>query len=254
MKLRTQILLGALSFLAGLMLLVPAALLQHWARGDNPPRLLELFGLSGTVLSGTLSGVAINQRPALGDLRWRMQPLWLLLGRASFHVDGGRDSAVVDGAVAFSPFSTVRLRNFRMAGSIKPLLAAAGQAFLPVDGQTRLDLNSLKLKNGLPQSVDGSIALQNLAWTLAREPLLLGDYRAELSTENGDSLIKVASVSGPLELSGNGKFTQDQSYEIELKLRPKPETSAMLRNLISGAGAPDLQGYYHIAKRGQLVK
>lgn len=252
MRLRTKILLGSASFLAGLLLLAPAASLYGWLKTKDQPAAYELFGLQGTLSSGSLSGLSVDGRPILGDLRWRLQPLGLLLGRASFHIEGGGQT-VVNGRFSTTLLGTQRLQNFIATGSIKPLLAAIGQAFLPVEGQARLDLKHLKLRNGLAQSVEGEIQIQNLAWTLAREPLQLGDYLAQLSTENGDSLISIQSVSGPLELSGSGRLTADQTYELELKLRPKPEAPPLLRNLVSGAGAPDVQGNYRIRQHGKLV-
>lgn len=250
---RTRLLLlGACGFIAGVFLLAPAATLYGWSRSDKPAVALELFGLQGTLSSGVLSGAQFGGRPALRDLEWKLQPLWLLLGRASFHISGG-DETVVDGGVSVSPLGTVRLRDLRAAGAIKPLLTMAGQAFLPIEGQARLELEQLKLRKGLPQSVEGNLQIQALTWTLARDPLLLGDYRADLTTEGSDSVARLRSVSGPLELSGTARLTAERRYTLELKMKPKPDASAMLRNLVSGAGAPDLQGYYNVRKQGQLV-
>lgn len=242
---------GCGAFALGLLLLAPAATLYGWTRSSKPAAL-ELLGLQGTITAGSLSGAQFGGRPALRDLDWQLQPLWLLLGRASFHVSGGGDTSV-DGNVAVSPLGTLRLRDFRAAGAIKPLLAMAGQAFLPVEGQARLELAQLKLRQGLPQSVEGNLQIQGLTWTLARDPLLLGDYRADLSTENDDSVARIRSVSGPLELSGTARLSTDRRYSLELKMKPKPEASDMLRKLVGGAGAPDVQGYYNVRKQGQLV-
>lgn len=250
---RQLVLLGTASFLAGLLMLAPVATLKGWFTPKDKPQAVQMFGLQGTLAQGSLSGLQVNNRPALGDLRWNLQPLWLLLGRMSFHVEGG-EQMTVNGSVSFSPLGTLRLRNFIAAGSVKPVLAAVGQGFLPVDGQARLDLKGLKLRKGALQDVDGVIEMQSLAWTLAREPIVLGDYRAELSTENNQHLVKIESVSGPLELSGNGKLGEDKVYEFEIKLKPKPEASPMLRNLVNSAGQPDTQGYYLIRKSGKLAQ
>lgn len=254
MKVRTLILLGLAGFLAGLVLLAPAAVLYGWFSPKEPPPPYQLVGLQGTLSQGKLAALQFGGRPALQNVSWQLRSLALLLGRASFRLEGGGDT-LVSGGLSMSMLGTLRLSDFVATGPVKPLLAAAGQAYLPVEGQLRLDLKQLKLRKGLPQSVEGELQMQNLAWTLAREPLLLGDYRADLSTaDDGSQLAKISSVNGPLELSGNGRFGADQSYELELKLRPKPEASAMLRNLISGAGSPDLQGYYTVRQKGKLLQ
>lgn len=252
MKLRWLITLGALSFCSGLLLLAPAATLYGWLKPKDRPPALEIFGLHGTLSEGGLSGIQFNGRPVLNDIHWTLKPLWLLLARAAFHVDGGGEQAVIDGDISLSLPATLSLHDFRVAGALKPLLAAVGQPYLPVDGQVRFDLQQLKFKNGMPAKVEGVVQVQGLVWTLAKDPLLLGDYQAILTSENADSITKIESTGGPLELSGDGKFAQDQSYEINLKLRPKAGASPMLRNLISSGSAADPQGYYHIRQQGKL--
>lgn len=253
MRRRHLILLGLAGFLAGLLLQAPAATVYGWLLPKESPPAYVAQGLQGSVSQGRFAALLMGGRPLLEDVSWNLRSLGLLIGRAAFRVEGGR-TTLVSGGVSISALGTLRLSDFVATGSVKPLLAAAGQAYLPVDGQVRLDLRHLRLSKGLPQSVEGELQAQGLAWTLAREPLQLGDYRAELSTEDGEQRVKISSVSGPLELNGNGRFTEDQSYELELKFRPKPEASPMLRNLVASAGAPDLQGYYTVRQKGKLVK
>lgn len=253
MRTRYLVLLGLAGFLAGLLLLAPAATVNGWLQGKEAPARYELVGLQGTLSQGRLGGLKLGGRPLLKDVSWQLRCASLLLGRLAFGVEGGGDT-LIKGVASISALGTLRLDDFVATGSIKPLLAAAGQGFLPIDGLARLELRKLKLRGGLPQFVEGELQAQNLAWTLAREPLMLGDYRAELSTEEGEQRVRISSVSGPLELTGNGRFGADQSYELELKFKPKPEASAMLRNLVSGAGAPDLQGFHTVRQKGKLVK
>lgn len=253
MKRRTLILLGLGAFLAGLLLGAPAATVYGWLQPSTPqPSAVQLVGLQGTLSSGRLSSLQLGGRRVLSDLGWDLRPLALLLGRLSFQVKGGGET-LVEGGVSASVFGTLRLRDFVATGPVQPLLAAAGKGYLPVAGQMRLDLQELNLKNGLPDGVSGNLQLQGLAWTLAREPLQLGDYRADLTTEDGVQRVSIAALSGPLELSGEGRYAADHSYELELKLKPKPEASPMLRNLVAGAGTPDLQGYYRIRQSGKLA-
>ncbi|MGH8456319.1 MAG: type II secretion system protein N [Stenotrophobium sp.] len=252
MKRRTYTLIGVAVFVCALLAYAPAATLYGWLAPKNNPADVELYGVQGTVAQGQLSGVFIKGHPALAKLRWQLNPWWLLLARASFHVQGGGEQAVLDGHVSFAPFNGIRLSDLRAAMKVKPLLTAIGQPYLPLDGQAALDLKSLKLRNNQLRSADGRVTIHGLAWTLAKDPLPLGDYEAVVTTEASDVIAKINSTSGPLELSGTAKLSQDQSYEILAQFKPKADAPPLVVNLVSSSGAPDAQGWYHFTLHGKL--
>jgi len=94
--------------------------------------------------------------------------------------------------------------------------------------------------------------LQGVAWTLARTPLLLGDFRADVTTAPEAVTALITSPAGPLEASGFAKLLPDQSYDVDILVKPKPGASEMLLNYLKTLGAPDPQGFYHLRQRGKL--
>ena len=255
MKLRWLIALGGFGFLCGALMRAPAGTLAFygWLKpaAQGAPAA-EVYGLQGTVGAGELTGMQIGNRRLLLDLHWQFHPLWLLLGQARFHITGSGNETSTQGDIGFAPFHTIRLHAFQASGAIKPLLAAAGQAFLPVDGKAGVDADDIVFKNGIPQKLAGTVRVQQLVWTLARDPVPLGDFQAVVSPDHGDSLAKIESTGGPMELAGDARFAADQSYTVDLKFRLKPDATPMLRNLVAGAGAPDAQGWYHLRQSGKL--
>jgi general secretion pathway protein N len=203
--------------------------------------------------------LGVNGRPMLQDLRWSFQPWWLPLLRASFHVDGGGSDVNVDGRVALL-FGGVNLSSTKAGGSVKALLGLAGFPFVPVDGQTRIKLDSLKLRQGFPQSASGNVEVHGLAWTLVKTPMPLGDFKADISTERpttgttGVDTIKlvISTLSGPLDASGEVHLQADRNYDYDLQVKAKSDADPNLRTMLQSLGQPDVQGYYHLRNRGKM--
>jgi hypothetical protein len=255
MKLPWLIALAALSFLATLVLHAPAALLYSQKEGKPPADAVRLHGIQGTLSRGGFSALTVNNRVVLTDARWTLHPLWLGLLRLSADLavsgNGGGD-AVLRASVSRAVFGKLRWSDVDAAASVKTLLSAANQAALPVEGQIRLNLPLVLMDAGVPVHAEGSAELQGLAWTLAREPLQLGDFSAALSTDDKGILATLSSGPGPLELSGEARLSGDRSYDLHMQLKPRPEASAQLQTLIRSLGKPDVQGWYHIRKQGTL--
>ncbi len=246
---KTLLLVAGVVFIFTLISRIPAALLYSAFKPANST--LIVHGLQGPWSEGTLSGISLNGRPVAQALRWQLQPLQLLLGRLGVQLSGGGQIATIDGGIA-GGLGGLRLSTFRFAGGIKSIAAAAGYSFVPVDGRAGGDFEKLIVKKGLLNYAEGSLDLKSLAWTLARDPLLLGDFRADITTAPDAITAVITSPAGPLEASGFAKLLPDQSYDVDILVKPKPGSSEMLLNYLKTLGAPDPQGFYHLRKRGSL--
>lgn len=235
----------------GLTLLtqIPAALV--YAVLKPKASALQLHGLQGPWSSGQLSGISFNGRLVAQDLHWNLRAHQLLLGRIALTLSGGGQITTLEGQAAQSLLST-RLTDFRFIGGIKSLAAAAGYPFVPVDGRIGGEINKLVLKKGALNFAEGSLDLKSLAWTLARDPMPLGDFHAEISTAPEAITAIISSPSGPLEANGRATLQPDQSYDVDILLKPKPGASELLLNYLKTLGAPDPQGFYHLRQRGKL--
>lgn len=251
MKRRHLIIAGALSFVLALFAHAPIATLYGWLAPTTPPPIVGVSALSGTLLSGQAGALTLRGRPALTDLQWTMQPVSLLWGRTHFHVESRDPQLLLDARVS-SGLGGTRVRDLKLNGNLRALLAAAGQPFVPVDGQAGLDLALLKLMAGWPSDIDGTLRLMNLSWTLARDPLALGDFQAELARDEDDLTALITSLRGPLDLNGDARLRADRSYELHLQLKPKADAAPMVLNLVRSLGPADAQGYHHIRRQGQF--
>ena len=251
MQKRWIVVLAALAFLVTLVLHAPAAQVYAWTQDPARPAAVRLHGVYGTVARGGFAALSVNQRLTLRDAQWRLQPAWLALLRLTADVEAG-DEAVVRARVSRSVFGTLQLSRLGAAGSARTLLQMLGQPPLPIEGQARLDLPLVRLDGGVPVEARGAVEIENLAWTVARDPIPLGSVNVALATDPQGIVASFGSGPGPLEVGGSAVLKPDRSYELDLQVRPRggaPETTA---TLVRSLGPPDGKGWHHFRRQGTL--
>lgn len=248
MKTRWLIAIAALAFAWSALARAPAAVVYGWLAGRL--HSVQLFGLDGTLARGSAAAVSINGRTPLRNLEWRLQPLWLLALHAGFEVRSGAPVAASD-HVRLSPLGAVAARDLDVDADLKPLLVALNYGFLPVAGRARLQIAKLDLGGGRIRRAEGTLQVRQLAWTLGRAPVMLGDFEAVAKPENNGQAAAIRSTAGPLDASGEARLAADGGYEVHLRLKPKPGADPQVVNLLHGLGAPDTQGYYQLRSRGK---
>jgi len=250
MNRKWTIAIAAVVFIGSLVAQAPAATLYAWFKPKGPTPV-ELVGLQGTVSAGRASGLNVNNRSALGNLNWTLQPWRLLLGQLGFHLESHGDTTL-DSHIALSIFGGTSINDTQGVMGLKSLLTAVGQPYLPLDGQARLQLKSLRIRGNQFKSADGRIEIRALAWTLAQEPIVLGDFAATVTTENDTIIAKFEPLAGSLDLNGSAKLSPDQTYDAQLQLRPKPGAPPLLGSLLGSIGPADAQGWHHVRQQGKL--
>lgn len=252
MKRRYLVLLGLLAFLVALVFQAPAALLYAATKPEKNGGAVRLHGLHGTLVSGGFAAMTVNNRPALTDLRWTLHPAWLPLLRLSADLDTSGD-AQVHLNVSKAVFGKLRLADVTAVGSVKSLLGLLGQPNLPIEGQADISLPIVKLEGRVPVEARGTVEVRSLAWTLARDPLPLGTFSANLSTDDKGILVTLESGPGPLELQGSATIALDHSYDLHVQLRPRADATPALRSLVQSLGQQDPQGWTQVRRNGNLA-
>jgi hypothetical protein len=253
MTLRRYAVVAVLALLAGALLNAPAALLWAWLQPKSPPPKLQLAGLAGTLDEGRASALLWNGQALVSDVAWDLRPWWLLAARLQLHLEGGAAPALLSGDVGFVPGGRVTFSHLQLNSAVKPLLAAAGLPLPWLAGQATADFARLKLRRGVPVDAQGKLLLQSLSWGLGRDPIALGDFAADFAPQGDDIVATLATVAGPMDLTGEGRIAADASYELRIRFKPRPDAPPPVQNLVHSAGAPDVEGYYHIERRGSFA-
>ena len=228
----------------------PAAVLYGWAAPTGGA--IRIDGLDGTLGNGHAAAIVYAGKPVLHDLRWRLHPWWLLLGKIDASVTTTDPHFSADGTARIG-FGGLALRDFTAGGQIKSMLALAGYPFIPLDGAVKLHLDRLDIQGSALGTVKGQAELHELSWGTGDQAARLGDFAADLGNPDAKTTqAKVKTLAGPIDLSGDLSLTASGQYEINLALKPKSGAPQQVVELLKGIGRPDVTGTYRLRQQGRL--
>lgn len=197
------VLLGVAAYGAFLVATLPASVVAPRVAAATKGQA-TLVDASGTVWNGS-ARVAIAARGAaftLDEVRWEFLPSRLLAGRAAFAVTARLGTLKGEAEVARSPLAW-RADGVRVQGD-----AGAIPAFLPLAaawqpaGELALAAESITWDGN---AASGTATLEWRDAALALTPVRpLGTWRAEARAEGATAKVTLATVKGPLRLSGDG--------------------------------------------------
>lgn len=250
MKPARLILFGLAVFVAAALLHAPVDRVYGWIAPALAQSSVQLFGLGGTLSAGSAARVNLRNQPALNDLAWSLRPLHLLLGRASFHLNGGSQGSLLDGKVSLVPSGTLTLSDTQFTAPVAALAALFGQANLPLQGQAGVQIETLRLRRQWPDRAQASATLRGLGWQLGRDPVVFGDYQALIENDTAGIKATIGTLAGALDVTGDARLAHDRKYELHLQMKPKPDAPPLVVNLVRNLGQPDAQGWYHLRRQG----
>ena len=235
MRARAIVVLGVAAYAVFAVATVPAQLV---ARRASVPGAIELADAHGTLWNGSARatigppGAAIS----LGALHWRFLASRLLASRLAFAIDAQGDHLEAHGTIERG-LTLTEARDLRLradAAALAPLAAS----WRP-EGAVTLSAPAV--------AWDGSEARGHarLEWRDAALALSgvrpLGSYRVDATADGGPARIAVATLEGPLRVSGTGTFAPPASLAFSGEARAEGPSSAALEPLLDllGPRRPD---------------
>lgn len=241
---RRLLIASAVTLVAGLIITFPARVAYHWFA---PPGI-AMSGIAGSVWRGTASQ-ANAAGLYLGELRWRLRPLALLRGRASFDIEASPAGGVLEGNAAIGFGGDVYLARTRAA---LPLDALARLVGVPgLRGTATANIEQLRVRDGLPIAADGNAEVRGLVLPMV-SPQSIGGYRIEFFTQDDGVVASVEDTDGYVDIAGRLLLSGDRSYEFLGQLAPKPETPPAVVNQMRFLGSPNARGQHELRLEGQL--
>lgn len=248
---------GAATLLLGLVVLMPAAALWTWFA--PPAEQIAVRQLQGSLLQGRALGLtAAGLQGSVQTLAWRWQPMALLSGQWGYALDAMLLDTPLVGRAGVSALGNLIVTDAVSGGPIKTLVQAVGQNFVPISGNWRLQIDHARLSGDWPSELAGQATLHEIKWALGAPPIPLGDYQADLTTEDDTgATVLVATLrnleGSPVALEGQARLWPDRRYRTDLRLRPLPGAPPMIANLLANTGQqPDAEGWYRLQQQGQL--
>jgi len=233
-----------MTFLVGTFLLFPARAAYQWF----VPEQVRLSGISGSIWSGkasagTVAGIYFT------NLSWSFKPLSLFAGKfaidASVNAAGGQISLTAGVGISGNVSMSDLVASLSLS-EIHPALRANR-----IDGTVNIQMESLVLINGWPAEAEGNIGIGNLV-AAAAGPDPLGNFRVEITTQDGDIVGLVEDTGAILDVTGTLRLADDRSYSLVGNVAPNSETPAALNRNLRGLGTPDENGQRQFRLEGAL--
>lgn len=249
---RWLILAALVAALVTAVLQAPVPYLYGWFAPQAMP--VAVTGMDGTIRHGTIRAIAHDNRVVARDLQWQWRPHRLLglgLGWQLRFAGPVTGEAITD----VSAGGRLSVSGLRAIGELDAIMAAAGFAGLPLSGRAAARIEALALnRQGIPTQLSGHAELLQLSWDVGRTPLVIGDFRADLETDDQGHLVaRISSPEdSPVEATGEARLQPDGVYQADIRVRARSGASEQVRSILGIIGQPDRQGYYRLRQRGRL--
>jgi hypothetical protein len=202
------LLLGVLS----LVLFMAATLPAEWAGKQLEDRVsgLAFYGAEGTFWRGEASAIRYNSQ-LIRDVKWRVSPFSLLIGRLKLSFHGElRDGRV--GGLFIRPLlgsdQPITLRNFYLKQPATHLAALFIPADFPTEARGLIDLNFNEFQiqaNGTLSKADGALFWNEAAIEQNRELISLGDFSMQFITKKNEVHLLLRDGGGALKTELDAK-------------------------------------------------
>lgn len=236
---------GIAALVIGLVLTFPARIAYQWFA----PAQVALSSISGSVWNGAAAqGSAAGL--FLSDITWTFQPLSLLRLKAGYTVTARLPSGSLQTDVETGGGNSVQFNDLT---ATVPLASLPG-SLLPVNGVTgdlNLRFSTLVLTDGIPTEAEGTVEISRLVLQ-ALSANALGDYRAQLQTEDGIITGTVEDVSGVLDLNGNLVVNRDRAFSFIGHVAAGADAPSAVNEQLRFLGSPDQQGRREFRFEGNL--
>jgi len=244
LKLRERglVLVALITLLVGLVAMFPARVAYQWI--SSP--LITMSGIEGTVWNGSASQFGTNG-VYLSDLRWKIRPLQLFTGNASYAISGTPVSGSLDADISIGLGGTITLQNLAAFVPMQMLEQASNVPGLR--GSASLQFERLELVAGRPAALDGSIDVANLVVPMLSRTSL-GGYRAEFFTQNNGIIASVEDTDGVVDLAGRLEVGHDGSYAFLGKVKAKPNTPDSIVTQMKYLPPADASGQHELRLEG----
>jgi len=216
---------GLVFYLLFLIIEVPASWFA-WGLNRYTQGTVRLDPIAGSLWSG--NGRLVIYYPQtvphdLGSAEWRINPLWLFAGRVQLSLQSNHQDRQIKTTLGLA-------RNSFMLKDTEAEFPAAfvAQLYTPLSlisprGKVRISTAELMVA---PEKLEGNAALE---WLNAGSGLSsvqpLGDYRLEIAGAEKNAKLKLTTLRGDLEFTGQGQW-QPQTGQVQINGSAMPRARA----------------------------
>jgi len=238
------IFLGVIVFLAIMLATFPASVAYDW----GSPAEFRLSGITGSIWNGSAAeGIAGGAYAR--NITWQFQPMSLLSGKLGFRTSSNPATGTMNAEVAVSPNGNLTLSN--LSGNVPldlvhPVFQQSG-----IRGDIALQFAKIVISDGTPILAAGSVTVTDF-FVPGLSSSIIGGFRADFQTSNGNVTGSVEDMSGVLDVAGTISLHQDRSYSFVGLVAPTNMTPPSIVNQLRFLGSANERGQHEFRFEGQL--
>jgi general secretion pathway protein N len=222
-----------------LMAMAPASLValavHRWSDGrvilDDPAGTIWNGQADVILSSGAAPGAAMPSTRLPGRLSWRLAPGRLLLGSVDLTLN---DAAVLDLPLVLRmdrAAATIDPDRLRMPAGVLLGLGAPWNTIRP-GGELQLEWDTLHLQDG---ALRGGLRAEWIGASSRLSPVVpFGHYRLVADGIFNGATLRLETVTGPMEMTGNGTITLGNQLRFQGTARVQAGTDAATATQLSG--------------------
>lgn len=218
-----------------------------WAVHRATPDV-RLTGISGTLWEGRAAGGTAllgGQFVPLENLRWQVNPWALLTLNACALVEVDIMGQPASGNVCGAPDKVITARDVQISA---PMALIGDWAQLQLGGLASLQLQDLRLKGQLVETLQGNFSWRDARWSNGDRWFGLGAYAARLSAnEQGGVHAEIFELDGPFKVQLAGDFLPGREPVIKGTVVPSDEAPVPIRDALQFVGEPVEGGGFRVA-------
>jgi len=237
---------AVITLVVGLVVLFPARVAYNWFA----PAQFAVSGITGTVWRGSADAADANG-VLLRSLNWKFQPLRLFTGSLVYKIDGSPADGFIEGDifVGIGRSVTVSGDNIRAALPLRIFEQALNVPGLR--GNSSLQFARIKLRDGMPVELDGSLDIADLVVPVVNGGSI-GGYRIEFFTADEGISASLEDTDGVLDIAGSLQLKSDRSYQLLAQVAPKATAPTVLRRRVERLPAANDRGQRELRVEGTL--
>ena len=241
---RGLIAVGILTLILGLIIKLPARLAVQWFA---PPEV-AISSIRGSAWSGS-AGEASVAGIYLRDLQWEFSPLRLFVGALGYDISATPVSGFIEGSVSVGLGGALSLTDLQASLPLGIFAEAIGISGLEGNGSFQFD--RLRIVDGLPVEVDGTVQIADLIVPIAGRDSL-GAYKAEFFTQTDGIIASVEDIDGVIDLAGSLQVRADRSYAFIAEVIANSRTPEGVRRQLRFLGPANERGQQELRLEGVL--
>jgi len=218
---RSLIIAGIGTFVVGILLLLPARVVVHFAA---PPGVL-LSGINGSAWSGSAREGSVNGA-YFRDIEWRLKPLRIFTGVVAYSVKANPTPGFIETDLAVGFGGKIEISGLRASLPLERLSLA-----YDVHGTANLRFERVSIVDNYAVAADGTVEVVNLIVSEIGASSL-GNFDIEFFSKNDGIAASIEDSNAVVDFAGSLELSSDRSFQFLGQIVEKPDTPAdVLRQL-----------------------